>query len=107
MSIGSTPSRYRIRIDRDAACAASGASKTARTGSFAEKAKASTSTRESAPPATAASRFCPRDAIDLTERPVDYRSHPLWTREAREAIYNRRRPARSCLAGMGNAKPYP
>jgi len=41
------------------------------------------------------------------ERPVDYRSHPLWTREAREAIYNQARSGRIILSGMGNALPYP
>jgi glutamate synthase domain-containing protein 2 len=51
--------------------------------------------------------MCPRDAIDLQERPVDYRSHPLWTPEAREDIINQARSGKIILAGMGNAKPYP
>ncbi len=51
--------------------------------------------------------MCPRDAISIRERPVDYRSHPLWTPEVREAIYNQARTGRIILAGMGNALPYP
>ncbi len=51
--------------------------------------------------------MCPRDAINIEERPVDYRSHPLWTPEAREAIYNQARSGKIILSGMGNAKPYP
>ncbi|MDD1719062.1 MAG: 4Fe-4S binding protein, partial [Methanoregulaceae archaeon] len=51
--------------------------------------------------------MCPRDAISLTEHPVDYRSHPLWTRETREAIYNQARTGKIILSGMGNARPYP
>ncbi len=51
--------------------------------------------------------MCPRDAISIREHPVDYRSHPVWTQEAREAIYNQARTGKIILAGMGNAKPYP
>jgi glutamate synthase domain-containing protein 2 len=51
--------------------------------------------------------MCPRDAISLVERPVDYRSHPLWTTEVREAIYNQARTGKIILSGMGNARPYP
>ncbi len=51
--------------------------------------------------------MCPRDAITIKERPVDYRSHPLWTPETREAIYNQARSGKIILSGMGNAKPYP
>jgi len=51
--------------------------------------------------------MCPRDAINLEEQPVDYRSHPVWTRKVREAIYNQARTGRIILAGMGNAGDYP
>ncbi|MBP1927631.1 glutamate synthase domain-containing protein 2 [Methanolinea mesophila] len=51
--------------------------------------------------------MCPRDAISIEERPMDYRSHPLWTPEVREAIYNQARTGRIILSGMGNALPYP
>lgn len=51
--------------------------------------------------------MCPRDAISLAEQPNDYRSHPLWTRQVREAIYNQARTGKIILAGMGNALPYP
>jgi len=51
--------------------------------------------------------MCPRDAITLKERPVDYRSHPLWTPGVREAIYNQARSGKIILSGMGNALDYP
>jgi len=51
--------------------------------------------------------MCPRDSITIEEKPVDYRSHPLWTRESREAIYNQARTGRIVLAGMGNASDLP
>jgi glutamate synthase domain-containing protein 2 len=51
--------------------------------------------------------MCPRDAISLQERPVDYRSHPLWTAQAREDIINQARTGKIILAGMGNALDYP
>jgi glutamate synthase domain-containing protein 2 len=51
--------------------------------------------------------MCPRDAISIEERPMDYRSHPLWTPEVKEAIYNQARTGRIILSGMGNALPYP
>jgi glutamate synthase domain-containing protein 2 len=51
--------------------------------------------------------MCPRDAIMLKERPVDYRSHPLWTVEAREDVINQARTGKIILAGMGNAVDYP
>jgi glutamate synthase domain-containing protein 2 len=43
----------------------------------------------------------------LQEKPVDYRSHPLWTAEAREDIINQARTGKIILAGMGNAIDYP
>lgn len=51
--------------------------------------------------------MCPRDAISLEEKPLDYRTHPVWTREVRESIYNQARTGKIILTGMGNAQPYP
>ena len=51
--------------------------------------------------------MCPRDAITIRERPVDYRSHPLWTPQVREAIFNQAKTGKIIVAGMGNALPYP
>ena len=51
--------------------------------------------------------MCPRDAISLKEKPLDYRTHPVWTREVRESIYNQARTGKIILTGMGNALPYP
>jgi len=44
--------------------------------------------------------MCPRDAITLTEKPVDYRSHPIWTREVREDIIKQARTGKIILSGM-------
>jgi len=51
--------------------------------------------------------FCPRDAIEIKEKPTDYRSHPLWNREIREAIFNQAKSGKIILSGMGNVLPYP
>ncbi|WP_245619051.1 4Fe-4S dicluster domain-containing protein, partial [Methanogenium cariaci] len=52
--------------------------------------------------------MCPRDAISLQEKPVDYRSHPVWSREAREAIYTQAQSGgKIVLTGMGNALNVP
>ena len=51
--------------------------------------------------------MCPRDAITLTEKPIDYRSHPLWTREVREDIIKQARSGKIILSGMGNARDLP
>jgi len=51
--------------------------------------------------------FCPRDAISIYEKPTDYRSHPVWTREVREAVFNQAKTGRIIVAGMGNVLPYP
>ena len=51
--------------------------------------------------------FCPRDAISIYEKPTDYRSHPVWTREIREAVFNQAKTGKIIIAGMGNVLPYP
>jgi glutamate synthase domain-containing protein 2 len=51
--------------------------------------------------------MCPRDAISIKERPMDYRTHPVWTPEVKEAIYNQARSGKIILSGMGNVLPYP
>ena len=51
--------------------------------------------------------MCPRDAITITENPIAWRSHPLWTAEAREDIINQSKTGCILLSGMGNAKEFP
>jgi len=50
---------------------------------------------------------CPRDAIMITERPCDYRSHPVWTNNIRENIFKQAESGKILLGGMGNAGDYP
>ncbi|HZD42537.1 MAG TPA: glutamate synthase-related protein, partial [Methanomicrobiales archaeon] len=107
MTLGSTPGRYRVKIDRDQCMLCERCIENCPYGVFRREGK---SIHIDSRKCTACHRciaLCPRDAIDLVERPVDYRSHPLWTREAREAIYNQARSGRIILSGMGNALPYP
>lgn len=51
--------------------------------------------------------MCPRDAISLSEKPIDYRSHPYWTAQVREDIINQARTGKIILSGMGNAGDFP
>lgn len=107
MSLGSVPLRYKIRIDREQCMECLRCVENCSYGVFrVENGRIHIDSRK----CTACHRcisMCPRDAIDLQERPVDYRSHPLWTPEAREDIINQARSGKIILAGMGNAKPYP
>jgi glutamate synthase domain-containing protein 2 len=50
---------------------------------------------------------CPRDALTIIERPCDYRSHPLWTTQARENIYKQALSGKILLGGMGNTLDFP
>ena len=50
---------------------------------------------------------CPRDAITISERPCDYRSHPVWTAQIKENIFNQAESGKILLGGMGNAAEYP
>ncbi|MBN2109986.1 MAG: IMP dehydrogenase [Methanosarcinaceae archaeon] len=107
MSLGSVPLKYRISIDRDQCMKCMRCVDNCSYGVFrVEDDKILIDSRK----CTACHRcisMCPRDAITLQERPVDYRSHPLWTVEAREDIINQARTGKIILAGMGNALDYP
>ncbi|MDD1652133.1 MAG: IMP dehydrogenase [Methanomicrobiales archaeon] len=107
MTLGSIPPRYRISVDRDQCMLCERCITECPYGVFRRNGeRIAVNSRQ----CTACHRciaMCPRDAIDLEEQPVDYRSHPVWTRKAREAIYNQARSGRIILAGMGNAGDYP
>ncbi|ATU07452.1 glutamate synthase-related protein [Methanohalophilus portucalensis] len=108
MSLGSVPLKYRIQIDRQQCMQCMRCVDNCSYGVFREEDDGNIliDSRK----CTACHRcisMCPRDAINLSERPVDYRSHPLWTPEAREDVINQSRSGRIVLAGMGNAKDYP
>ncbi|MDD1677670.1 MAG: alpha-hydroxy-acid oxidizing protein [Methanomicrobiales archaeon] len=107
MSIGSIPSRYRIQIDHEQCMLCERCVESCPYGVFRREGdRILVSSRQ----CTACHRciaMCPRDAITLTERPVDYRSHPVWTAGVRESIYNQARSGKIILSGMGNVEPYP
>ncbi|RXE56981.1 glutamate synthase [Methanoculleus taiwanensis] len=107
MSLGSTPLRYRISIDRERCMECERCIENCSYGVFRrEGEKIMIDSRK----CTACHRclaMCPRDAIMLEEYPCDYRSHPVWTRQAREAIYNQAKTGKIILSGMGNALDYP
>ena len=107
MTLGSIPPRYRISVDRDQCMLCERCITECPYGVFRRNGeRIAVNSRQ----CTACHRciaMCPRDAIDLEEQPVDYRSHPVWTRGTREAIYNQARTGRIILAGMGNAGDYP
>ncbi|MBP1910560.1 glutamate synthase-related protein [Methanolobus bombayensis] len=107
MSLGSVPLKYKISIDRDQCMKCMRCVDNCSYGVYRiEDDKIIIDSRK----CTACHRcisMCPRDAINLKERPVDYRSHPLWTTEAREDVINQARTGKIILAGMGNAVDYP
>ena len=107
MSLGSVPLKYKISIDRDQCMKCMRCVDNCSYGVYrVEDDKILIDSRK----CTACHRcisMCPRDAINLQERPVDYRSHPLWTTEAREDVINQARTGKIILAGMGNAVDYP
>jgi len=107
MTLGSMPVRYRITIDRDECMLCGRCIENCSYGVFRKEGdRIKIDSRK----CTACHRcitMCPRDAIMMQEKPVDYRSHPLWTRDVREAIYNQARTGGIILSGMGNAKKYP
>ncbi|MDI6718358.1 MAG: glutamate synthase-related protein [Methanomicrobiales archaeon] len=107
MTLGSLPGRYRIKIDRDRCMLCERCIENCSYGVFRRDGERIHIDSRTCTACHRCIALCPRDAIDLVERPVDYRSHPLWTREAREAIYNQARSGRIILSGMGNALPYP
>ncbi|MBN1195085.1 MAG: alpha-hydroxy-acid oxidizing protein [Methanomicrobiaceae archaeon] len=107
MTVGSLPVRYRISVDHDACMMCERCIENCPYGVFRREGdRIAIDSRK----CTACHRciaMCPCDAITMEEKPVDYRSHPVWTREVREAIYNQARTGRIILSGMGNALDYP
>lgn len=107
MTIGSVPSKFRVSVNHDQCMLCGRCIENCPYGVFRlENNRIHVNSRQ----CVACHRciaMCPRDAIDMEERPVDYRSHPVWTTEVREAIYNQARTGRIILAGMGNAVDYP
>jgi len=107
MSIGSTPLKYQVRIDPGLCMGCKRCIGNCSYRVFREEGDAIRINSRNCVACHRCLAFCPRDAIDIEEKPNDYRSHPVWTREVREAIFNQAKTGKIILAGMGNAKPYP
>ncbi|WP_342678672.1 glutamate synthase-related protein [Methanofollis sp. UBA420] len=107
MAIGSVPLRYKITIDHDRCMECGRCIENCPYGTFRKEGDRIVAVSRNCTACHRCIAMCPRDAISLVEHPVDYRSHPLWTPEAREAIYNQARTGKIILAGMGNALPLP
>jgi len=107
MSIGSTPLKYRVKIDTERCMQCKRCIENCSYGVFREEGDGIAIQSRNCVACHRCLAFCPRDAIEIEEKPGDYRSHPVWTREAREAIFNQAKTGKIVLAGMGNALPYP
>ncbi|MDD5142863.1 glutamate synthase-related protein [Methanoregula sp.] len=107
MSIGSTPLKYRVKIDTERCMQCKRCIENCSYGVFREEGDGIQIQSRNCVACHRCLAFCPRDAIEIEEKPGDYRSHPVWTREAREAIFNQAKTGKIVLAGMGNALPYP
>jgi glutamate synthase domain-containing protein 2 len=107
MAIGSLPQRYRVSIDRDRCMLCDRCIDNCPYGTFRREGDRIMVNSRNCTACHRCIAMCPRDAITLEEQPVDYRSHPLWTRGVREDIYNQARTGKIILAGMGNALDYP
>lgn len=107
MSIGSLPVRYLVSIDHDRCMLCERCIDNCPYGVYRREGDRIVVDSRKCTACHRCIAMCPRDAITMTEKPVDYRSHPVWTRETREAIYNQARTGRIILSGMGNALDYP
>jgi glutamate synthase domain-containing protein 2 len=106
-TIGSTPLRYRISIDRDRCMECERCIENCSYGVFRWEGDRIVINSRNCTACHRCIAMCPRDAIMLEENPCDYRTHPLWTRQVREAIYNQANTGKIILSGMGNALDYP
>ncbi|MCK9630188.1 MAG: glutamate synthase-related protein [Methanoregula sp.] len=107
MSIGSTPMKYRVKIDTERCMQCKRCIENCSYGVFREEGDKIAIQSRNCVACHRCLAFCPRDAIEIEEKPGDYRSHPVWTREVRETIFNQAKTGKIVLAGMGNAQPYP
>lgn len=107
MTIGSVPVKFRISVDHDQCMLCGRCVENCPYDVFRKENDAIHVNSRKCVACHRCIAMCPRDAISIKERPIDYRSHPVWTTGVREAIYNQARTGKIILAGMGNAQPYP
>lgn len=106
-NLGSMPLRYRVTIDRDQCMECERCIDNCSYGVFRRDGDRILINSRKCTACHRCLAFCPRDAIDISEQPCDYRNHPVWTRQAREAIYNQARTGKIILAGMGSVSSLP
>jgi glutamate synthase domain-containing protein 2 len=107
MSIGSIPLRYKVTIDPDQCMLCGRCVENCSYGVYRREHDTIRVNSRNCVACHRCTAFCPRDAISIHEKPTDYRSHPVWTREIRENIFNQAKTGKIILAGMGNALPWP
>lgn len=107
MSTGATPPKYKIKIDNEQCMLCERCIENCSYGVFRREGQKIVADSRKCTACHRCIAMCPRDAITLEEKPNDYRSHPLWTREARETIYKQANSGQIVLSGMGNALDYP
>ena len=107
MSIGSIPLRYKVTIDPEQCMLCGRCVENCSYGVYRMEGDKIRINSRNCVACHRCTAFCPRDAISIYEKPTDYRSHPVWTREIRENIFNQAKTGKIILAGMGNALPYP
>jgi glutamate synthase domain-containing protein 2 len=107
MSIGSLPLRFKVEIDPELCMQCGRCVENCSYGVYRMEGDKIRINSRNCVACHRCTAFCPRDAISIYEKPTDYRSHPVWTREIREAVFNQAKTGKIILAGMGNALPYP
>ena len=106
-NLGSMPLRYRVTIDREQCMECERCITNCSYGVFRRDGDRILINSRKCTACHRCLAYCPRDAISLEEQPCDYRSHPVWTRQTREAIYNQARTGKIILAGMGSVANLP
>jgi glutamate synthase domain-containing protein 2 len=107
MSIGSIPLRFKVDLDIERCMNCGRCIENCSYGVFRKENDRVVVNSRNCVACHRCTAFCPRDAIAIYEKPTDYRSHPVWTREIREAVFNQAKTGKIILAGMGNVLPYP
>src|ERR1035437_6245240 len=107
MTLGSVPPKFKVGIDRDQCMDCGRCIENCSYGVYHREGDKILIQPRKCTACLRCVAMCPRDAITIMEKPVDYRSHPVWTREVREDIINQARSGKIILSGMGNAKDLP
>ena len=105
MSIGSTPLRFKVELDTERCMNCGRCIENCSYGVYRKEGDKIVVNSRNCVACHRCIAFCPRDAISIYEKPTDYRSHPVWTREVREAVFNQAKTGK--IIGYGRALPIP